>query len=187
KRSTFLNLGGFNACCYQRPSIEDIELGYRIRQAGGKIHLAKQVQIKHHKDWKLTSLIKTDVLDRGIPWTKLLLSNKSGFIDDLNLQVSSRISVGATYILGILILMSFYSIEITVLTVPVLILLLSLNFHVYHFFYVKRGLFFTIRVIPMHWFYYLYSGAAFILGAWQYWQEQLRIRSDISKKHLIPD
>lgn len=174
KRSTFLTLGGFDVQRYPRPSIEDIDLGYRIRQAGGKITLAKQVQVKHHKAWYLISMIKTDVLDRGIPWTRLLLSNKSNFVNDLNLQISSRISVAASYVLGILLLASFYKPEISFLALFTATLLLVLNMKIYRFFYRKRGLVFSIRAIFMHWLYYLYSGVAFIGGALLYWQAQLK-------------
>ena len=34
--STFLALGGFDAAAYRRPSIEDIDLGYRLRRRGGR-------------------------------------------------------------------------------------------------------------------------------------------------------
>lgn len=37
----------------------------------------------NHKAWNLLNLIKTDVLDRGIPWTRLLLSHRSGFMNNL--------------------------------------------------------------------------------------------------------
>ncbi len=187
KRSTFLTLGGFDVHRYQRPSIEDIDLGYRIRQAEGKIYLAKQVQVKHHKAWCLTSLIKTDVLDRGIPWTKLLLSHKSDLVNDLNLQISSRISVIATYVLLILLIASLYRTEIAVLAGLTVTLLLLLNLDVYRFFHQKRGMFFTMRAIPMHWLYYFYSGAAFVFGTLHHWQEQSKLRSDLRRKSLVTD
>lgn len=185
KRSTFLTNGGFDVQRYQRPSIEDIDLGYRIRQAGGKIYLAKQVQVKHHKAWDMKSLIKTDVLDRGIPWTKLLLSNKSGFVNELNLQISSRISVAATYVLLILLLASLYKNEITLLALFTATLLLLLNLNVYRFFYEKRGFLFTIRAIFMHWLYYFYSGVAFICGALPHQQAQLQKEVSLVKKYLV--
>ena len=158
---------------YPRPSIEDIDLGYRIRQAGGQI-IQAQVQVKHHKAWALNCLITTDVLDRGIPWTKLLLSNKSSFVNALDLQISSRISVAASYVFVILILASFYKPEISFLALFTATLLLWLNMKIYRFFYRKRGFVFSIRAIFMHWLYYLYSGLAFIGGALLYWQAQLK-------------
>ncbi|MBD2122026.1 glycosyltransferase family A protein [Trichocoleus sp. FACHB-262] len=173
KRSTFLALGGFDTQRYPRPSIEDIDLGYRIKQAGGKILLAKQVQVKHHKAWKLNSLIKTDLFDRGIPWTQLLLDSRSGMANDLNLQVSSRLSVVAVYLLLLLGLSSFYSPQAVWGLLLAAIALLILNQDVYRFFRQKRDLSFTLKAILMHWLYYIYSGLAFLIGNYLHWQEQL--------------
>jgi hypothetical protein len=57
--------------------------------------------------------------------------------------------------------------------VPVLLtgsVVLWLNLDLYWFLYRKRGMWFTLRAIPLHWFYYLYSSAAFasvlLVGAW---------------------
>jgi hypothetical protein len=54
------------------------------------------------------------------------------------------------------------------------ILLLWLNWDLYRFFYQKRGLFFMVRVIPMHWLYYFYNAISFGCGLLLYWQEELR-------------
>jgi hypothetical protein len=42
--------------------------------------------------------------------------------------------------------------------------LLIFNAPVYRFFLQKRGLWFMIRTLPWHWFYYFYSGLAFAIG-----------------------
>lgn len=91
RRSVFLAVGGFDEVRYRRPSIEDIELGYRLRAAGHKIVLNKELQVQHLKHWTLRQMIATDVLHRGIPWTVLAL--KEGHLPDtLNLRVSQRVS-----------------------------------------------------------------------------------------------
>lgn len=95
RRSVFWKVGGFNLY-YKRPSIEDIELGMRLHSAGYKILLNKRIQVTHLKHWTLWSVIKTDVLDRGIPWTELML-REGGIPDDLNTKVSQRISVILAY------------------------------------------------------------------------------------------
>jgi glycosyltransferase involved in cell wall biosynthesis len=174
KRSTFLALGGFDEVRYPRPSIEDIELGYRLRQAGGFIHLAKQVQVKHHKAWSLESLVKTDVCDRAIPWTRLLLSYPSGLTNDLNLQVNSRLSVVAVYLWVLFLFASIYRLETLWGALSMTVLLLSLNWPVYDFFFKKRGLGFAIKAIGMHWLYYIYSGLALIIGTGLHWQQHFR-------------
>lgn len=173
KSSTFKAVGGFNDQLYRHPSIEDIDLGYRIKQAGGKICLAKAAQVKHHKAWTLKSLIKTDVLDRGIPWTRLLLKKQTQSINDLNLRISSKISVGLIYILAILLGVIVFQQELTLMVLPIVALLLFINLNLYQFFYDKRGLRFSIKAVLMHWLYYLYSGASFFLGTLLHCQHQL--------------
>jgi glycosyltransferase involved in cell wall biosynthesis len=96
RRSVFEKMGGFNNDRYLRPSIEDIELGMRLHGSGHRIMLNKRIQVTHLKRWTLWSIIKTDVLDRGIPWTELML-REGGIPDDLNLKVSQRISVILAY------------------------------------------------------------------------------------------
>ncbi len=182
KRSTFLTLGGFDTQRYQRPCIEDIELGYRIRKAGGKILLAKQVQVKHHKAWDFLSLLKTDVLERGIPWTLLLMSDRSCIVNDLNLQVSSRTSVVGAYALLVLLGAGLFKPQLLLLAIIPIVGLMQLNWNVYRFFYDKRGASFALRSIAMHWFYYLYCGVSFVCGLWLYWWQRLcqKFRSHLS-------
>jgi len=103
RHSVFRKLGGFDAR-YFRPSIEDIELGMRLHGAGHKIMLNKLIQVTHLKHWTLWSVVKTDVLDRGVPWTELILRG-GGMPDDLNLKVSQRISVILAY--GLLVCFGF--------------------------------------------------------------------------------
>ncbi len=99
RRAVFTKMGGFSAR-YSRPSIEDIELGRRLHAAGHRIMLNKRIQVTHLKRWTLWSIVKTDLLDRGIPWTKLMLE-EGGMPDDLNTKMSQRISVILAY--GLLI------------------------------------------------------------------------------------
>ncbi|MBD2036606.1 glycosyltransferase family 2 protein [Leptolyngbya sp. FACHB-321] len=172
RRSLFLKLGGFDVRRYPRPSIEDIHLGYRIQQAGGKIQLAKQVQVKHHKAWRLGSLIKVDIFDRGIPWTQLLLEYPNGFVNDLNLKGSNRMSVVAVYSLLVLLPLTVYVPHMGWLMGLLAAILLWLNRDVYQFFQQKRGLVFASRAVFMHWLYYFYSGIAFGLGTIMHSQKQ---------------
>ena len=58
--------------------------------------LNKRIQVTHLKRWTLWSIIKTDVFDRGIPWTELMLREGS-MPNDLNTKISQRISVVLAY------------------------------------------------------------------------------------------
>lgn len=97
RRELFFEHSGFDTS-YDRPAIEDIELGYRLKSAGRKLMLDDGIQVKHLKRWTFWGLVKTDVLDRGIPWTELILRD-SRMPNDLNLQLSQRVSVALVYLI----------------------------------------------------------------------------------------
>ena len=61
-----------------------------MKQAGYRIRLSKELQVKHLKRWNIRSLLKSDFFDRALPWTELILRDR-GFINDLNLRTSSRL------------------------------------------------------------------------------------------------
>jgi glycosyltransferase involved in cell wall biosynthesis len=100
RREIFLEIGGFDTLKYPHPSIEDIELGHRLIAKGHKIIIDKTIQVKHLKRWTLAGLVKTDVFDRGIPWTQLVLADRK-IPNDLNLGSSQRWSALS---IGILLL-----------------------------------------------------------------------------------
>ena len=166
RREVFLKMGGFDKR-YRRPSIEDIDLGYRLKKAGYKILLLKQIQVKHLKHWGILSLLKADFFYRALPWTDLIL-NEGRIIDDLNLKRSSRISVMAVFMLSLTLIGSIFMPWLLVLTVFLVVLLIGLNWDLYRFFKDKRGLDFAIKTNPWHWFYFLYSGLAFSVGLAKY-------------------
>ncbi len=70
RRDVFEAVGGFDQDRYAEPSIEDIELGYRMRRMGHRILLDKELQVKHLKQWKMGSLLRADVLNRALPLVK---------------------------------------------------------------------------------------------------------------------
>ena len=88
RRDIFQELNGFDIT-FRHPSIEDIELGYRLKSAGGHISLLKNMRGKHLKHWTFSSILQTDLLKRGVPWVQLLLAT-STTSTDLNLNWKSR-------------------------------------------------------------------------------------------------
>lgn len=91
RRDAFRSVGGFDANLFGRPSIEDIELGVRLTRAGRKILVNRRMQAKHLKRWGLRTIFKSDVFDRAIPWTQLILQMQE-MPHDLNVSMSQRIS-----------------------------------------------------------------------------------------------
>ena len=122
RRSVFLDHSGFDDKTYRRPAIEDIELGYRLKRAGRKMVLDPTMQVKHLKAWSFFELVKTDILNRGVPWTELILRDR--FLpNDLNIQLSQRVSVALVFLL-----VTFTTISAVFLGVPLLLPLLALFF-----------------------------------------------------------
>jgi len=97
RKSAFQEYSGFDES-YDRPAIEDIELGYRLARGGKKMLLDSSIMVKHLKRWSFFGLVKTDILDRGIPWTELILRDRK-LPNDLNLQLSQRVSVALVFVL----------------------------------------------------------------------------------------
>jgi hypothetical protein len=98
RRDRFLALGGFDAEAYHQPCIEDIEFGLRLSDAGGKILLDSAIQGTHHKRWSLGLMVRTDILQRAIPWSRLLLSRRR-LPATLNLSSSARLSAGLSLLM----------------------------------------------------------------------------------------
>lgn len=91
RRDRFLALGGFDAMAFRKPSIEDIEFGLRLSDAGGSILLDPTIQCTHLKRWTLRSMVITDIRQRAIPWSRLLQSRRQ-LPATLNLSRTARFS-----------------------------------------------------------------------------------------------
>ena len=160
RKEAFLAVGGFDVVRYTRPTIEDIELGYRLRAAGGRILLWPALQGTHLKEWRFLNLIYTEVFCRAIPWSRLMLSG-TGLVDDLNVGTAERLRA---VLAGLFLL----CIPATLLPgVPIwipLAMLLAvalLNGKLVCLFYRRKGPLFALGGLLFHQVYYLYSGAAF--------------------------
>jgi len=174
RREAFLKYGGFSSR-YQLPSIEDIELGYALKRDGHRIRLDPTLQVKHLKRWTLRSLLHSDIIARGLPWTRLILRERA-FLNDLNLQTHNRVSVIAVYLGLLCAALAFWQPAFLIGSVLTAFLLLALNHSLYRFFSQKRGPTFALRVIPLHWLYYFYNGISFGWGLVLHTAEKWRIR-----------
>jgi len=162
RREVFLDVGGFDEG-YTRPSVEDIELGYRLRRAGRRIALVRDLQVTHLKAWTAVDMVRTDFLRRALPWTALLLRERR-FDSDLNIDGRNRLSVAlALSLVATLALAVAWPALVGVAAIMGQLLLL-VNARLYRFFAAKRGSIFALRAIPWHWLHYLSSGLAFIVG-----------------------
>ena len=162
RRDQFLALGGFDAAAYPQPSIEDIELGYRLKQAGGKIRLLKQLQVTHLKAWTLPSMLHTDIFRRALPWTTLLLRTPDRRTE-LNLGTKYRFSVALVGTAALAMAVTPWLPAAAALALTALILALGLNLRFYRLLNRIHGFRFSAGAAVVHLGYYFYSGLTFLI------------------------
>ncbi|MDW8344209.1 MAG: glycosyltransferase family 2 protein, partial [Verrucomicrobiae bacterium] len=170
RKTAFEAMGGFDAQRYPQPSIEDIELGQRLRRAGYRIRLDPQLQGKHFKRWGVRSLWRADFFQRALPWSQLILE-RGWFQPDLNLQLRHRVSVALVWLLPVALVITRLSPWLWLGVSTTMSALVLINGDVYAFFSRKRGVGFMLRAIICHWLYYGYCGLAY---AWKWLEFQQR-------------
>lgn len=160
ERKVFIEVGGFDAERYRFPSIEDIELGYRITASGRRIVLRPELQGKHLKVWRLKNLLHTEVFRRAIPWSMLMLERKH-LTNDLNVSKGERLRAVLSLALVLAAVgwaagwMGPWPVAVAAAVC------LAANRELVQFFVAIRGTWFGLRAFAYHQFYYLYSSASF--------------------------
>lgn len=167
RRSVFLAAGGFDEWHYRKPSIEDVELGHRIRGLGHRILLQPEIQCTHLKQWTLWNVVRTDVKDRGVPWMRLLLQEgKLGQRRSLNLKTIEKVNTAAVG-LALLLLAGGLLLRDPRLLLGAALLLAGVgltNLSFYRFLRRAGGFGFTLAVFPVHLLYYVLNGVCASVG-----------------------
>jgi glycosyltransferase involved in cell wall biosynthesis len=164
RKAAFLEAGGFDAERYPEPSIEDIELGLRLRRRGLRILLLPGLQGKHLKVWRLANLLHTEIFRRALPWSRLVLSGAGGG-NALNIRTAERWrALLALAFLGGLPL-ALAAAAPWWLAVVLLAGVLVANRKLLALFRRRRGLLFALGGVLFHQIYYFYASVAF---AWSW-------------------
>jgi GT2 family glycosyltransferase len=164
RRPAFEEVRGFDAARFRRPSIEDIELGYRLREAGHRIRLDPGLQGTHLKRWTLASMVRTDIFRRALPWSRLILE-RGHAPHDLNLTTGQRMSGALAGLAAASAPLGAWRLELLTVPAAALAAVVILNRSLYAFFRRQGGIRFATLGIALHLLYYLYSGPTY-LYAW---------------------
>lgn len=167
ERALFLRIDGFDVETYKVPSIEDIELGYRISAAGGRILLLPDLEAKHLKVWTIRNGIFTDIYRRALPWSRLMIA-REGLSDDLNTGKSERIK--AVIAIAFFLALIAFVIRPTLWPLPLalLVLALVLNAPLSRFLLKNGGWSVAIGGSLYHQVYYVYSAGAYAWCLFEY-------------------
>lgn len=159
RRETFLSLGGFDES-YSNPAVEDIELGMRLKQAGHRILLAPHVQATHLKVWTFAGLLFSDIFERAVPWTRLIM--QQGWLPgELNLNLKSRISAILAWGELVCLSLGVLNPEAWLGLLLALGLQVFINYQLYRLFTEKGSPGFLLAAVGMHHLYLLYSSLTF--------------------------
>ncbi len=175
RKDVFLDFGGFDQNKFSIPSIEDIDLGFRLKRDGLNILLDREIQAKHLKRWDLGSHLRTEIFARALPWSKLIIAEK-GMINDMNLKSTDRLSAVLTGLSLIMLPLVLWKPIALLVPFGLLGFVVFLNRRIFRFFIAKRGIFFAIAAIPFQFLYFFYSGSVFVL-CWLYYKLPLFHRS----------
>jgi glycosyltransferase involved in cell wall biosynthesis len=168
RKDAFLAADGFDVERFTRPSIEDIELGYRLRAAGGRILLIPEFQSTHLKVWRFVNLIHTEIFCRAIPWSRLIFEQPE-MASDLNVSPSERMRAGLAGLLFLSLVAALAGMLPWWSPVPLFAAALLANHELATLFLRRKGPLFAFQGMLFHQFYYLYSSAAFVY-AWLEWK-----------------
>lgn len=167
RASAFEAVGGFDTETYAVPSIEDIELGYRLRSAGWSIQVLPEWQGKHLKIWSMRNAVFTDIFRRALPWSRLMIS-REGLTNELNAGTGERVRAVIAGLFWLSLTLAVAG--LVPLAWPVVIFagaLLS-NWPLASFFNAHGGLSFALAAMMYHQFYYIYSAGSYAWCLFEY-------------------
>jgi glycosyltransferase involved in cell wall biosynthesis len=164
RREHFFAAGGFDEKRFKLPSIEDVELGYRLIDQGVRIALDPELQVKHLKKWTLASLVATDVRRRAIPWTLLWMERRRPQYD-LNFSHSQRIAAIVSVAIVVAIIFALANPYLWLVAGALLIFAYWINRELFRLLFAKGGIRLALGGFFLQQLYYWYSLFGLGMGA----------------------
>jgi len=160
-RDVFLAHGGFN----ESPgNVDDIEFGRELTRNGVRIDLRSDIQVTHQKRWTFYSVLKTDLLLRGIPWTKLIMRERR-IPNALNVTYRNRATVALVSFTVLGCFVGLWRPEMRELSLACFCAVLWTNRSFYKFLLDRRGPEFVLLAVPAHLLHFVVCGLSFAIGS----------------------
>jgi GT2 family glycosyltransferase len=164
RKEVFDSCGGFEEP-FGPSSVEDIALGHKMAIQGYKICFRPDIQVIHLKPYSLRSLIRSDILDRAVPWAVLMCRDKYWHLD-LNTGPAQIMSVCAAFlIIGSTLLTPSWMARSAVASV---VIILTVNSVFLREAYIHFGATFAMKTAAFLPVMYLCHGCGFIGGIMLY-------------------
>ena len=162
RRDAFVRVGGYDER-YRRSSIEDIEFGSRLIASGERIRMVKSLAVKHLKRWTPAGLVRSEIFNRAMPWTRVILAS-GRMPDDLNLKWSGRVAVASACGLGAALIASPWFASARFAAVAFAAVEVAVDLPLATFLQRARGPVFAARALAWQWVYYVCAAAGFGMG-----------------------
>jgi len=162
RRAPFEALDGFDER-FDDATIEDVDLGLRLTDAGYRVRLCPEILCTHLKAWSVLGWLRTDIFKRALPWSRLLHERGQGVPDNLNLGLRERVSAALALLVALgTLLLPFAPSPALIVACPAAAVFVFLQRDLLGFFARHRGLRFAIAAAFMHLCYFVYSSAVFV-------------------------
>jgi hypothetical protein len=132
----------------------------------------KGLQVTHRKRWTLAAMVRCDICDRAIPWTRISL-DRGGLPNDLNVSAGQRLAAMCAGTFSLLGAASLLQPALLPVALGGLAGVLLLNAPWYRFLVARRGPAFAARGLPVQLLYYHYSALGLLLGLASHARERL--------------
>ena len=174
KTSVFHQIGGFDTGKWAR-NMEEVEFGHRLNMAGHHIEVVKNLQVKHLKSYDLQSMIKSDLLDRAIPWTMFMRETSH---DSNDFVTSGRQKWSAVAVAMILSLISLPLIGNAAILISFagFVLFIALNSDFFSVCFRKKGGKFAFQSAALHLVHVFCAGLGYAIGTAMYLQHAISKR-----------
>jgi glycosyltransferase involved in cell wall biosynthesis len=168
KREVFFRLGGFNAGFNIKTGGGDLEFGRRLREAGERIFLDKELRVQHLKRYSFWGLLRNDY-SRSKGWFRLAARKKMipQVMKDLriaNIYPAFIVSVPVSILISLSLVFSPFFEFSPYLTAFLAATYLIVNYRLFRFLRQQGGVGFLLKAIPLSFVDHLVAGFGVISG-----------------------
>jgi GT2 family glycosyltransferase len=160
--SAFSHLNGFSDLI-EKPAMEDVEIGYRMREHGYRIRLVPEATGTHLKNWTVRQLWRDDVFSRALPWSTLLVHDRAPA--SLNARASEKTKAVCIIATVALLFLAPVLPQAAIGALLPFTAYLVLNAPFFRVLAKRGGLLTLLAGVGLHSAYHLYSTAAYS-AAW---------------------
>jgi len=148
RRDVFAELGGLDTALWAR-NMEDVEFGHRVRDTGNEIVVMPDVQGSHLKAFTTRSMFHSDLRERAIPWSNLMMSD--GFrVDHFVVSFSKVVSVLCVALMGLALIAWPWFEFARYFLIGAAVVFLAQNTSLWWLMYRQCGLRAALSSIPLH-------------------------------------